>query len=88
MTKIITMCAVALALAACEGPPPGAGQPRTVDMRNLDEELWTGIEANPADPNCAGGYRAFDRREIASVTDGPPCRVGAAMYGTRRVTLR
>jgi len=88
MTKIISTCAVALALAACESPPPGTGEPRTVDMRNLDEELWIGIEANPADPNCAGGYRAFDRREIASVTNGPPCRVGAAMYGTRRVTLR
>ena len=88
MNKIVTICAVALALAACENRPPSAGQPRTVDMRNLDEDLWTGIEANPADPSCAGGYRAFDRREVASVTDGPPCRVGRAMYGTRRVTLR
>jgi hypothetical protein len=91
MNKIIAACAAALALAACDGAQRNAqqSQPRTVDMRNLDEEQqWDGIEANPSDPNCAGAYRQLDPREIASVTNGPPCRVGAAMYGTRRVTFR
>jgi hypothetical protein len=89
MNKIFAICTVALALAACDSSPPSAPQSRTVvDMRNLDEDLLTGIEANPDDPSCTGAARSFDPRQVVSITDGPPCRVGAAMYGTRRVTLR
>jgi len=86
--KIVALGAVALLLAGCESPAPSSTGPRHVDMRNLDEDEWTGVEANPGDPNCVGVFRVFDARQVASVTDGPPCRVGAATYITRRVNLR